>query len=65
MRPYGAVQSLVYAINDIVSVGVRGEIWRDANGFCIASLAFGARSHSVMNNCGDGIRYCSPHCAPP
>ena len=36
---YGAVQSFVYAFNDTFSAGVRGEVWRDADGFYVASFA--------------------------
>ena len=36
---YGGVESFVYAFNDIFSAGVRGEIWRDADGFYVASFA--------------------------
>lgn len=36
---YGAVQSLVYSVNEVVSLGVRAEVWRDANGFYVASFA--------------------------
>ena len=32
-------QAFLYALNDIFSVGVRGELWRDADGFYIASFA--------------------------
>lgn len=30
---YGVAQYLTYAVNDYVTVGVRGEIWRDDDGF--------------------------------
>jgi hypothetical protein len=36
---YGIAQYFVYTINDVFSVGVRGEIWRDAEGFYVASFA--------------------------
>jgi len=36
---YGIAQQFLYTINDVFSVGVRGEIWRDADGFYIASFA--------------------------
>jgi hypothetical protein len=36
---YGIAQYFIYAINDVFSIGVRGEIWRDADGFYVASFA--------------------------
>jgi hypothetical protein len=36
---YGIAQYVVYTINDIFSVALRGEIWRDADGFYVASFA--------------------------
>ena len=36
---YGAVQYLTYAINDKITAKIRGEIWRDDNGFYVASFA--------------------------
>ena len=36
---YGVAQYLIYTFNDFVSIGVRGEVWRDANGFYVASFA--------------------------
>jgi hypothetical protein len=36
---YGIAQYLTYAINDWFSVGVRGEVWRDADGFFVAQFA--------------------------
>jgi hypothetical protein len=36
---YGAVQYLTYAFNDKITAKVRGEIWRDGNGFYVASWA--------------------------
>ncbi|MEP6604235.1 MAG: outer membrane beta-barrel protein, partial [Spartobacteria bacterium] len=36
---YGIAQYFIYAINDVCSVGLRGEIWRDADGFYVASFA--------------------------
>jgi hypothetical protein len=36
---YGVAQYVVYTINDIFSVALRGEIWRDADGFYVASFA--------------------------
>ena len=36
---YGVAQYLVYAINDRVSAGIRGEIWRDDKGFYVAQFA--------------------------
>ncbi|PYL57731.1 MAG: porin, partial [Verrucomicrobia bacterium] len=29
----------IYTINDVFSIGVRGEIWRDADAFYVASFA--------------------------
>src|SRR5438477_5150856 len=36
---YGVAQYFIYTINDFFSIGVRGEIWRDADGFYVASFA--------------------------
>ena len=36
---YGVAQYFIYTINDLFSVAVRGEIWRDADGFYVASFA--------------------------
>ena len=36
---YGVAQYFIYAINDVFSIGVRGEVWRDADGFYVASFA--------------------------
>jgi hypothetical protein len=36
---YGAAQYLTYAINDKITAKVRGEIWRDAEGFYAAQFA--------------------------
>ena len=36
---YGVAQYFIYTINDLFSVGVRGEIWRDADAFYVASFA--------------------------
>ena len=36
---YGIAQQFLYTINDVFSVGVRGEVWRDADGFYVASFA--------------------------
>ena len=36
---YGVAQYFIYALNDIFSIGLRGEIWRDADGFYVASFA--------------------------
>ena len=36
---YGIAQQLLYTFNDVFSLGVRGEIWRDADGFYVASFA--------------------------
>jgi Putative beta-barrel porin-2, OmpL-like. bbp2 len=36
---YGIAQQFLYAFNDVFSIGVRGEVWRDADGFYVASFA--------------------------
>ena len=36
---YGVAQYFIYTINDLFSIGVRGEIWRDADAFYVASFA--------------------------
>jgi Putative beta-barrel porin-2, OmpL-like. bbp2 len=36
---YGVAQYFIYTINDFFSIGVRGEIWRDADGFYVTSFA--------------------------
>jgi hypothetical protein len=36
---FGAAQYFIYTINDLLSIGVRGEVWRDADGFYVASFA--------------------------
>ena len=36
---YGIAQYFIYPINDVFSIGVRGEIWRDADAFYVASFA--------------------------
>ena len=36
---YGVAQYLIYTFNDFFSLGLRGEIWRDADGFYVASFA--------------------------
>ncbi|MEY2537419.1 MAG: hypothetical protein QOG67_1159 [Verrucomicrobiota bacterium] len=36
---YGIAQYFIYAINDLCSIGLRGEIWRDVDGFYVASFA--------------------------
>ena len=36
---YGMAQQFLYTINDVYSVGLRGEVWRDEDGFYIASFA--------------------------
>ena len=36
---YGMAQDFIYTINDVFSIGARGEIWRDADGFYVASFA--------------------------
>src|SRR5438093_6666667 len=50
---YGVAQYFIYTINDVFSIGVRGEIWRDADAFYVASFAenddalYGLRGGSV------------------
>jgi hypothetical protein len=36
---YGIAQYFTYAINDWLTAGIRGEIWRDADGFYVAQFA--------------------------
>jgi hypothetical protein len=36
---YGVAQYFIYTINDLFSIGARGEIWRDADAFYVASFA--------------------------
>ena len=36
---YGVAQYVIYAINSVVSVGVRAEIWRDQDGFYVTAFA--------------------------
>src|SRR4029077_5536560 len=36
---YGVAQYLTYAINDKITAKIRGEIWRDAQGFYVAQFA--------------------------
>ena len=36
---YGVAQYFIYTSNDLLSIGVRGEIWRDADGFYSVSFA--------------------------
>ena len=36
---YGVAQYFIYTSNDLLSIDVRGEIWRDADGFYVASFA--------------------------
>ena len=36
---YGVAQYFIYTINDVFSIGVRGEIWRDEDAFYVASFA--------------------------
>ncbi len=38
-KGYGIAQYFTYAINDWLTAGVRGEIWRDADGFYVAQFA--------------------------
>jgi len=37
-KGYGIAQFLTYAINDCCTVGIRGEVWRDADGFFVAHV---------------------------
>jgi hypothetical protein len=46
---YGVAQYFTYTINDVFSVGVRGEVWRDADGFYVASFA-------ANDDVSDGLR---------
>lgn len=36
---YGIAQYFIYTFNDFISIGLRGEVWRDADGFYVASFA--------------------------
>ncbi len=36
---YGIAQYFAYAFNDLISLGLRGEVWRDADGYYVASFA--------------------------
>jgi len=36
---YGIAQYFIYALNDAFSLAMRGEVWRDADGFYVASFA--------------------------
>jgi hypothetical protein len=36
---YGIAQQFLYTINDVYSIGLRGEVWRDEDGFYVASFA--------------------------
>jgi hypothetical protein len=38
-KGYGIAQYLTYAISDCCTVGIRGEVWRDADGFFVARFA--------------------------
>jgi len=38
-KGYGIAQFLTYAINACCTIGVRGEVWRDADGFFVAQFA--------------------------
>ena len=38
-RGYGVAQYLTYAVNDCCSIGIRGEVWRDEDGFYVAQFA--------------------------
>jgi hypothetical protein len=36
---YGVAQYFIYTSNDLLSIDVRGEIWREADGFYVVSFA--------------------------
>jgi Putative beta-barrel porin-2, OmpL-like. bbp2 len=36
---YGVAQYFIYTSNDLLSIGVRGEIWRETDGFYVVSFA--------------------------
>jgi hypothetical protein len=36
---YGIAQQFLYTLNDVYSIGLRGEVWRDEEGFYVASFA--------------------------
>jgi hypothetical protein len=36
---YGIAQYFSYALNDLIAIGLRAEVWRDADGFYVASFA--------------------------
>lgn len=38
-RGYGVAQYLTYAVKDCCRVGIRGEVWRDEDGFYVAQFA--------------------------
>src|SRR5713101_716484 len=38
-KGYGIAQYLTYAVNDCCTIGIRGEVWRDADGFFVAQFA--------------------------
>ena len=38
-RGYGIAQYLAYAVNDCCTIGIRGEVWRDEDGFYVAQFA--------------------------
>ncbi len=38
-KGYGIAQFLTYAVNDWCTVGIRGEVWRDVDGFFVAQFA--------------------------
>ncbi|MDQ6912116.1 MAG: porin, partial [Verrucomicrobiota bacterium] len=46
---YGIAQYFIYTINDVFSIGVRGEAWRDADGFYVTSFA-------ANDDASDGLR---------
>jgi hypothetical protein len=46
---YGIAQYFIYTLNDFLSVGLRGEVWRDDDGFYVASFA-------QNDDAADGLR---------
>ncbi len=38
-KGYGAAQYVTYSLNDWLTLGVRGEVWRDEDGFFVAQFA--------------------------
>nr|MBA2743847.1 outer membrane beta-barrel protein [Chthoniobacterales bacterium] len=49
---YGIAQYFIYTINDVFSIGLRGEIWRDADGFYVASLAENDDAGDLLRGAG-------------